>query len=133
MIIEQISIAEDDKGWGPARPLRRNDMMASRRAEYAEESAEVEVLYANLEKLKALTRKIQATNDRVETSGKTINDHLAPVYSSTQKPYTTINNINKINEAINRMRKPLDSKMREEEIIRAGQVDDYGGRKDWKC
>jgi exocyst complex protein 7 len=56
---------------------------------FAEESAEVEVLYANLEKLKSLTKKIQGSLNRLETSGKTVEEAIAPIYSNTQRLQVT--------------------------------------------
>lgn len=56
---------------------------------FAEESAEVEVLAANLEKLKALTKKIQGSLSRLETSGKTVEEAIAPIYSNTQRLQVT--------------------------------------------
>ncbi|KAL3484478.1 Cullin repeat-like-containing domain protein [Aspergillus germanicus] len=95
-------------------------MVAPRNAAFAEESAEVEVLYANLEKLKLLTKKIQGSLVRLETGGNVVKHAIGPIYSNTQSLQTTNNNIDKINEAIDRLRKPLDAKNREEGIIRAG-------------
>ncbi|KAL4948926.1 Cullin repeat-like-containing domain protein [Aspergillus filifer] len=100
-------------------------MVAPRNTAYAEESAEVEVLYANLEKLKLLTKKIQGSLVRLETGGNVVKHAIGPIYSNTQSLQITNNNIDKINEAINRLRQPLDAKNREEGIIRAGpQTDD---------
>lgn len=59
-------------------------MVGPRNAVYAEESAEVEVLSANLEKLKGLTRKIQGSMTRLETSGKVVKEAIGPIYSNTQ-------------------------------------------------
>jgi exocyst complex protein 7 len=73
-------------------------MVAPRKGAFAEESAEVEVLFANMEKMKALTKKIQASKNRLETSGKTVQEAIRPVYGSTQKLQTT-----------NRSMRPLDS------------------------
>jgi exocyst complex protein 7 len=95
-------------------------MVAPRNAAFAEESAEVEVLYANLEKLKLLTKKIQGSLVRLETGGNVVKHAIGPIYSNTQSLQTTNNNIDKIDEAIDRLRKPLDAKNREEGIIRAG-------------
>jgi hypothetical protein len=64
-------------------------MVAPRKGAFAEESAEVEVLFANMEKMKALTKKIQASKNRLETSGKTVQEAIRPVYGSTQKLQTT--------------------------------------------
>lgn len=60
----------------------------SRKAAFAEESAEVEVLFANMEKLKGLTKKIQGSMNRLETSGQTMKDAVGPMYSDTQKLQT---------------------------------------------
>ncbi len=59
-------------------------MVGSRNGVYAEESAEVEVLSANLDKLKGLTRKIQGSLTRLETSGNVVKDAIGPIYSNTQ-------------------------------------------------
>ena len=95
-------------------------MVAPRNAVYAEESAEVEVLYANLEKLKTLTKKIQGSMARLETSGRVVKDAIGPTYSNTQSLQITNTNIDRVNEAIDKLRQPLDAKGREESIIRAG-------------
>ena len=97
-------------------------MVASRNAAYAEESAEVEVLYANLDKLSLLTRKIQSSLNRLETGGQVVKAAIGPVYSNTQSLQITNSNIDKVNDAVDRLRKPLDAKGREEGIIRAGLV-----------
>lgn len=95
-------------------------MVATRNAAYAEESAEVEVLYANLDKLNLLTKKIQGSLVRLETSGKVVKAAIGPIYSNTQSLQITNSNIDKINEAIDRLRQPLDAKGHEEGIIRSG-------------
>ncbi|KAJ5133201.1 hypothetical protein N7526_004566 [Penicillium atrosanguineum] len=95
-------------------------MVAPRNTAYAEESAEVEVLYANLTKLNSLTRKIQGSLVRLETSGQVVKEAIGPIYSNTQSLQITNTNIDKVNDAIDRLRQPLDAKSREEGIIRAG-------------
>lgn len=97
-------------------------MVGTRNAAHAEESAEVEVLYANLEKLNALTKKIQGSMARLETSGKVVRDSIGPIYGNTQSLQVTNTNIDKVNDSIDRMRQPLDTKGKEESIIRAGFV-----------
>lgn len=97
-------------------------MVAPRNTAYAEESAEVEVLYANLEKLNRLTKKIQGSMVRLETSGKVVKEAIGPIYSNTQSLQITNTNIDKVNDAIDRLRQPLDAKSREEGVIRAGYV-----------
>jgi exocyst complex protein 7 len=100
-------------------------MVAPRNTAFAEESAEVEVLYANLEKLNRLTKKIQGSLVRLETSGKVVKEAIGPIYSNTQSLQITNSNIDKVNDAIERLRQPLDAKSREEGVIRAGYVWDY--------
>ncbi|CRG88977.1 Exocyst complex protein exo70 [Talaromyces islandicus] len=95
-------------------------MVGTKNTAYAEESAEVEVLYANLEKLKVLTKKIQGSMDRLETSGRVVKEAIGPIYSNTQSLQITNSNIDRVIEAIDKLRKPLYAKGREEGIIRAG-------------
>ena len=63
-------------------------MVAPRKAAYAEESAEVEVLFANMEKMKGLTKKIQGSLNRLETSGRNVQEAIGPIYTNTQKLQT---------------------------------------------
>lgn len=97
-------------------------MVAPKNTAYAEESAEVEVLYANLEKLNRLTKKIQGSLVRLETSGNVVKEAIGPIYSNTQSLQITNTNIDKVNDAIDRLRQPLDAKNREEDILRAEYV-----------
>jgi exocyst complex protein 7 len=60
-------------------------MVAPRKSAYAEESAEVEVLFANLEKLNTLTKKIQGSTNRLDTSGKNVQTALGPIHGSTRQ------------------------------------------------
>jgi len=94
-------------------------MAGPKRTAHAEESAEVEVLYANLDKMKSLTKKIQASMSRLETSGKTVEDAIGPIYANTQRLQTTNANIDRVILAIDKMRQPLDMRNSEERIIRA--------------
>lgn len=64
-------------------------MVGVKKAALAEESAEVEVLFANMEKLKGLTKKIQGSLNRLETSGKSVQEAIGPIYGNTQKLQTT--------------------------------------------
>ncbi|KAK2745711.1 exocyst complex component exo70 [Myotisia sp. PD_48] len=93
-----------------------------RSAAFAEESAEVAVLYADLDKLNALTKRIQGSLARLDTSGKVVKDAIGPIYGNTQALQVTNNNIDKVNDAIERFRRPLDVKGQEESIIRAGPL-----------
>ena len=94
-------------------------MVAPRNVSHAEDSAEVEVLYANLEKLKTLTKKIQGSVARIDSSAKNLKDTIGPIYSNTQTLKITSNNVDRINEAIDKIRQPLNTKGKEERIIRA--------------
>ncbi|THW52146.1 hypothetical protein D6D21_01065 [Aureobasidium pullulans] len=90
-----------------------------RAAAFAEESAEVEVLYANLSKMKSLTKKIQSSMSRLETSGKTVEEAIGPIYGNTQRLQTTNANIDRVIMAIDRIREPLDMRNREEQVLRS--------------
>ena len=95
-------------------------MVGPRNAAFAEESAEVEVLIASLAKTKDLTKRIAASLTRLEVSGTIVKDAIGPIYSNTQQLQTTSRNIEKVNEAIEKLKQPLNSRGREEGIIRAG-------------
>lgn len=95
-------------------------MVGSRNAAFAEESAEVEVLLASLGKTKDITKRITASLTRLDTSGKIVKEAIGPIYSNTQQLQVTNRNIEKVNEAIDKLRQPLDARGREEGIIRAG-------------
>lgn len=97
-------------------------MVAPRNAAHAEESAEVQVLHADLDKLNALTKRIQGSLARLETSGKVVKDAIGPIYGNTQSLQATNTNIDRVNDAIDRLRRPLDVKGKEESIIRAGYI-----------
>ncbi|KAF1345268.1 Cullin repeat-like-containing domain protein [Delphinella strobiligena] len=94
-------------------------MTAPKRAVFAEESAEVEVLYANLDKMKSLTKKIKSSMGRLETSGKTVEDAIGPIYGNTQRLQTITTNIDRVIIAIDRVREPLDMRNKEERILRS--------------
>lgn len=94
-------------------------MAIPKRAAFAEESAEVEVLYANLDKMKSLTKKIKSSMGRLEISGKTVEDAIGPIYGNTQRLQTTNANIDRIILAIDRVREPLDMRNKEERVIRS--------------
>ncbi|KAK5175570.1 exocyst complex component exo70 [Saxophila tyrrhenica] len=89
-------------------------MPVPRRGALAEEAAEVEVLYANLEKLKSLSKKIQGSMSRLEVSGRTVQDAIGPVYGNTQRLQVMNTNVDRVLEAIERAREPLDMTKREE-------------------
>lgn len=95
-------------------------MPVQKNAAFAEESAEVQVLLASLTRTKDLTKRIGASLSRLDASGKVVKDAIAPIYNNTQQLQVTSRNIDLVNEQIEKLRKPLDAKGREEGIIRAG-------------
>lgn len=95
-------------------------MAPQKNAAFAEESAEVQVLLASLTKTRDLTKRIGASLTRLDASGKVVKDAIGPIYSNTQQLQVTSRNIDRVNEQIEKLRKPLDTKGREEGIIRAG-------------
>lgn len=95
-------------------------MIGPRKAALAEESAEVEVLFANMDKMKSLTKKIQASVNRLDASGKAVQEAISPIYGNTQKLQIANTNIDRVIEAIEKLRAPRDQTDREERIIRAG-------------
>lgn len=95
-------------------------MVGPRKVALAEESAEVEVLFANMDKMKTLTKRIQASVNRLDASGKAVQEAISPIYGNTQKLQIANNNIDRVIEAIERLRAPRDQTDREERIIRAG-------------
>lgn len=90
------------------------------RSAHAEESAEVEVLLANMDKLKTLTKRIQGSLSRLETSGRSVQDAIGPINHNTSALQVRQRNIERINNAIDNVRQPLDRRQREEPIIHAG-------------
>jgi len=95
-------------------------MVAPRKAALLEESAEVEVLFANMEKMKTLTKKIQGSVNRLDASGKAVQEAIGPIYGNTQKLQIANNNVDRIIDAIDRLRAPREESAKEERIIRAG-------------
>lgn len=59
--------------------------LGSAQATDEEARAEVEVLNSRLEKTSQLTKKIQASLARLESTGKSVQDAVGPIYGNTQK------------------------------------------------
>lgn len=100
-------------------------MVAHRHAAFAEEAAEVEVLYASLDKMKSVTKKIQGSMARLDETGRTVQDAIGPIYGNTQRLQTQNTNIDKVLAAIERVKQPLDMRNKEERILRS-QPDKVG-------
>ncbi|KAI0132012.1 exocyst complex protein exo70 [Xylariales sp. AK1849] len=91
-----------------------------RHAADEEARAEVDVLNSRLEKTAQLTKKIQASLGRLETTGKSVRDVSGPLTGETKKLQVLGNNVDAVIAAIERLRQPGDSKNDEEQIIRQG-------------
>ena len=65
-------------------------MAKARNAAHAEESAEVEVLYAEALKSSELARKLRALQASLEGGGRTVRDAIGPVHSNTRDHQTMI-------------------------------------------
>lgn len=74
----------------PPPPSTYVVMVNSRNAAFAEERAEVEVLFAEAKKFQELGKKMKASMRRLETSGQILQEAMGPVYSNTQ-PLHVIN------------------------------------------
>ena len=59
-------------------------MIGARNALFAEESAEVEVLFAEAKKFDELSKKMKASLTRMTTSGDYLQEAIGPAYSNTQ-------------------------------------------------
>ena len=94
--------------------------MSARHAADEEARAEVDVLTSRLEKTAQLTKKIQASLTRLETSGRSVQEAIGPIHGNTQRLQVLGNNIDSILCAIETVRGPSDIKNNEEEIIRSG-------------
>ena len=68
-------------------------------SEFAEESAEVEVLFALAKKHEEIGRKLKASVGRLEESGGILQDAVGPVYSNTQ-PLQTVTASKQIHDPI---------------------------------
>lgn len=63
-------------------------MIQSKNAAFAEESAEVEVLFAEASKFDIISKRIKASLARLESGGQIVKDSIAPVRSDTQSLQT---------------------------------------------
>lgn len=63
-------------------------MIKPRNAAFAEESAEVEVLFAEAAKFDSISKKIKASLARLEGGAQVVKDSIGPVYSNTQSLQT---------------------------------------------
>lgn len=109
-------------------------MAPTSRMMHTEESAEVEVLLANMEKLKNLTKKIGSSLNTLDTSGKGVQSSIRPIYGNTGRLQSANTNIEGIRKAISKIRAELVERRVEEPVIRGGirntQLEEYMGAMD---
>lgn len=112
-------------------------MTKSRNAAFSEESAEVEVLFAEAAKFDNISKRIKVSLERLEGGAQIVKDSVGPVYNNTQglqnmntskraRPHKKAKSlilwvdIDAILAAIDKMLVPSEDKGREERTIRAG-------------
>lgn len=59
-------------------------MVQARNPAFAEESAEVEVLFAEAAKFDNISKRMKVSLARLETGAQVVKDAMGPVYSNTQ-------------------------------------------------
>ena len=74
-------------------------MVQARNAAYAEESAEVEVLFAEAAKFDNISKRIKASLGRLENGARVVNDAMGPVYSNTQDLQTMNGSMDLLSQA----------------------------------
>lgn len=87
---DKYAIEDDDNSSSTGESDNDLAMVGPRNVAHAEESAEVEVLYANLDKLKTLTKKMQGSLTRLEINGRVVKEAIGPVHNNTQSSQTVI-------------------------------------------
>ena len=113
-------------------------MVQARNAAFAEESAEVEVLFAEAAKFDNISKRMKASLARLESGAQVVQDAMGPVYSNTQDLQTMngsmsqvpprtlsrsnqfLSDIDKLLAAIDKMLLQTEDKAKEERIIRSG-------------
>jgi len=114
-------------------------MVQARSAAFAEESAEVEVLFAEAAKFGNISKRIKASLGRLDSGAQIVKDAMGPVYSNTQdlqrmngsmiwvprpargwKLTYARTDIDKILAAIDKLLVQTEDKGREERILRSG-------------
>ncbi|MCJ1338273.1 exocyst complex component exo70 [Bachmanniomyces sp. S44760] len=94
--------------------------MPAKNAAFAEDSAEVEVLFAEAEKWGAISKKIKTSLDRMNANGDVLRQAAGPGYSSTQSSQVMLSNIDRLLAATEKLRRPMESRANEDAIIRGG-------------
>lgn len=87
---------------------------------HTEESAEVEVLLANMEKLKSLTKKLSTSLTTLDDGGRGLQSSIRPIYGNTGRLQTANQNIENVRMNIGRLREDREKQRREGGTIRSG-------------
>lgn len=95
-------------------------MPAIARTMHTEESAEVEVLLANMEKLKSLTKKLSTSLTTLDDGGRGLQSSIRPIYGNTGRLQTANQNIENVRMNIGRLREDREKQRREGGTIRSG-------------
>ena len=95
-------------------------MSRRRDAQFAEERAEVEVLFAEAAKSENLSKRIKASMARLESGAHVVKEAIGPVFTNTQELQTVNRNVDNILDFVDKLLASSDDKGREERIIRDG-------------
>ena len=95
-------------------------MSRARDAQFVEERAEVEVLFAEATKSENLSKRIKASMARLESGAHVVKEAIGPVFTNTQELQTVNRNVDNIMDFIEKLLAASDDKGREERIIKEG-------------
>ena len=95
-------------------------MSRRREPQFAEERAEVEVLFAEAAKSENLSRRIKASMARLESGAHVVKEAIGPVFTNTQELQTVNRNVDNILDFVDKLLAVSDDKGHEEQVIRDG-------------
>jgi len=95
-------------------------MSRARDAQFVEQRAEVEVLFAEAAKSENLSKRIKASMTRLESGAHVVKEAIGPVFTNTQELQTINRNVDNIMDFIEKLLNASDDKGREERIIKNG-------------
>lgn len=102
------------------KSVSNKSMSRGRDAQFAEEKAEVEVLFAEAAKSENLSKRIKASMARLESGAHVVKEAIGPVFTNTQELQTVNRNVDNIMDYIDKLLASSEDKGREGQIIRAG-------------
>ncbi|MCJ1351940.1 MAG: exocyst complex component exo70 [Icmadophila ericetorum] len=97
-------------------------MVGTRNAAFAEESAEVEVMFAEAKKFEDISKRMRASITRMQANGETLQKYMGPGYNSTGHLHTVTRNVDDMLATIEKWQKPLEGKGQDEDIIKQGPI-----------